>query len=1064
VTTWDQDQGGSNPHGHRNVRIVITEIGNDLRFDIAIIDPQNNDDLRALFFNLKDDAVSGLALKESWVGGVRQASNFASRVDANGVDHVVDRNEKLSGNYDNHKIKNPTFDIGVEFPGGNSNITAASFTLTGGDRKLALDLVGEELFGIRAHGQKLIVSGATDGVNTRPDASPAQDVVTNEDAPLSSVAIGAADRDGDPLGYGVKDGAGPQKGTVAFDQANGTFTYVPNTDASGSDSFTILVSDGRGGACEQQVRVTINPVNDAPQGADRAVTLSQGGAYTFSLSDFGFSDSHDAPSHAFKALVVTGLPAAGTLTLDGAAVTAGQAINAASLSKLVFTPAAGAPGEDHATFTFKVQDAGGTERGGQDTSQEHTFAFNIAPVQGVSHDDLIEAGDGNDTIHGGLGNDEMQGEGGNDLIIGGKDGGRLVRSDDGTLQSVVIGDNLYGNDGRDTYHFRRGDGVDMVWDFRPGEDVISLTGYKVQGATILDDPQTGYRLADVRVMFVRHVVEANDRLNAGAYNKIAVLLGSGDAILFNDFPAPSDNDVALVLGDGTLSSGDLLRMAQANAVVEGSAGTSGIDLFGPPSALSGTSVPLTLVGTNDGDTLIGAAGDDHVYGNEGANTLNGRGGHDRLYGGNTRDVLLGESGDDIGYGNGGSDLIIGGSGSDRLYGAGGDDLIFGDDGEGVDLPGAAFAPSGHGISAKIEIVNSWWGGFEGRITVAANESVDQWKLALRSHFKIDHVWGADKAGEASSNGSLLYDLDNTIWNGGLANGQTTTIGFTAQTNIAGALDPADLLRALSVATEGAPADLPPLPSSGPVETGIEVVNTWSGGFEGRITLKADGRLTHWEVLLKTKFKIDGLWGAEKAAEMSENGATVYSLDNTKWNGVLREGETVTIGFTARTGTSATLTREQILDPANLSLANDDGSVNSSANGVGRRLMGGAGNDTLFSGESKDVLSGLQGKDAFVFSSKLNAKTNVDRITDFSVKDDTINLENAIFEKAGKTGTLKSDMFRIGDKAHDASDRIIYDKKKGVLYYDADGSGSGAAVQFATLKDNLKLTCKDFFIV
>ncbi len=266
----------------------------------------------------------------------------------------------------------------MEFPGGNSNITAASFTLTGGDRKLALDLVGEELFGIRAHGQKLIVSGATDGVNTRPDASPAQDVVTNEDAPLSSVAIGAADRDGDPLGYAVKDGAGPQKGTVTFDQANGTFTYVPNTDASGSDSFTILVSDGRGGVSEQQVRATINPVNDAPQGVDRAVTLSQGGAYTFSLSDFGFSDSHDAPSHAFKALVVTGLPAAGTLTLDGAAVTAGQAINAASLSRLVFTPAAGAPGEDHATFTFKVQDAGGTERGGQDTSQD-------TPSRSTSH-------------------------------------------------------------------------------------------------------------------------------------------------------------------------------------------------------------------------------------------------------------------------------------------------------------------------------------------------------------------------------------------------------------------------------------------------------------------------------------------------------------------------------------------------------------------------------------------------------------------------------------------------------------------------------------------------------
>jgi hypothetical protein len=34
----------------------------------------------------------------------------------------------------------------------------------------------------------------------------------------------------------------------------------------------------------------------------------------------------------------------------------------------------------------------------------------------------------------------------------------------------------------------------------------------------------------------------------------------------------------------------------------------------------------------------------------------------------------------------------------------------------------------------------------------------------------------------------------------------------------------------------------------------------------------------------------------------------------------------------------------------------------------------------------------------------------------------------------------------------------------VLYYDADGSGSGAAVQFATLKKNLKMTYKDLFII
>lgn len=127
------------------------------------------------------------------------------------------------------------------------------------------------------------------------------------------------------------------------------------------------------------------------------------------------------------------------------------------------------------------------------------------------------------------------------------------------------------------------------------------------------------------------------------------------------------------------------------------------------------------------------------------------------------------------------------------------------------------------------------------------------------------------------------------------------------------------------------------------------------------------------------------------------------------------------------------------------------------------LNGGQGNDKLYGGLHADTLTGGSGNDVFVFDTKIGS-SNIDRITDFSVANDTIWLDDDVFTKAGKVGTLTSSAFWAGSKAHDTSDRIIYDKASGKLWYDADGSGSSAAVQIALLNKDLALTAQDFYII
>jgi serralysin len=139
-------------------------------------------------------------------------------------------------------------------------------------------------------------------------------------------------------------------------------------------------------------------------------------------------------------------------------------------------------------------------------------------------------------------------------------------------------------------------------------------------------------------------------------------------------------------------------------------------------------------------------------------------------------------------------------------------------------------------------------------------------------------------------------------------------------------------------------------------------------------------------------------------------------------------------------------------------------INAVGNSLNNVLVGNDSANILVGGLGNDRLTGGEGADTYRFNTALNASTNVDDITDFSVADDTIQLDNDVFTAAGAVGTLAAGAFRTGTSAADASDRIIYDPVTGRVWYDADGNGAGAAVLFAELDPGLALTNADFQII
>ena len=257
-------------------------------------------------------------------------------------------------------------------------------------------------------------------VNDAPVIASATIAVVIEDTPAMGL-ITATDVDGDALTYALKAGAGPQKGSVVFG-ANGSFTYTPNANANGAETFAVTVSDGHGGSSEQALSFNIAPVNDAPVARDDSgFSLTAGTSLTILKSALLANDTD-----------VDGDPL--TITSASAAVGGTVALNANG--DLVFSANAAFSGR--AAFAYAISDGHGGTASANVALTVNPLVQTGVTLIGTDNRDVLTGTPYDDVIYGKKGNDTLTGLGGNDTFkVDGDDG--LDTIDGGGGTDVILG-------------------------------------------------------------------------------------------------------------------------------------------------------------------------------------------------------------------------------------------------------------------------------------------------------------------------------------------------------------------------------------------------------------------------------------------------------------------------------------------------------------------------------------------------------------------------------------------------------------------------------------------------
>ncbi|WP_191601785.1 Ig-like domain-containing protein [Marinomonas algicola] len=480
----------------------------------------------------------------------------------------------------------------------------------------------------------VITSGATGSVNENAATSTAIYTATASDVDDDTVTYSLSGDDAEQLNINATTGVVTLNDSADYEtKASYSFNVIATDDGTGTLTDT------------QAVVVSVNDVNDAPEGADKSVSISGLQAHTFAASDFTLTDVENDGLSGIR-IDVQSLDS-GLLTLSGVTVTDGQIINLADLGNLVYAPTAF--GND--AFTFSVIDDSGSINTIDTTP--NTFSFGVTPVPETPTTPTAPPADA--------------------TVVDGAFVSSSTEEDENGEAIDVISVFPTTADRSDTNPASESADVPLHFSDDAGNVVVTTvslpTGVGIK-ARANNTAKTKNAETDLVSLINKFSTAGSDKDEA---------LAKGQTFLNEASDAGNQlwvNEVVLELGQNQSSSGTTIKVSGTSDTTQEEALVIDARQLSPGTVLDLSDIEFAVI-VGSGIQVRGGAGKNVVFAGAGNQDIILGAEDDELHAGDGNDLIGSKGGDDFLFGDAGNDTVVGGTGNDTLNGGTGDDVLQG---------------------------------------------------------------------------------------------------------------------------------------------------------------------------------------------------------------------------------------------------------------------------------------------------------------------------------------------------------------------------------------------------